>query len=121
MSEHRFRLARKQAGLTLGQAALMLGTTTVHISAIENDQHNPSPGELKNMADVYGVNVEWMMGTSEQHDYAKIDSIHGAEKLSPHDRDVIAQFAASMPKKGPTPHAKKLQVKIQQRVKEKKP
>lgn len=50
------------------------------------------------LADIYGVNVEWLTGEAPQHDYEVLKGVRGADNLSAYDRDMVAEFAASMPR-----------------------
>lgn len=90
------RLARERAGLTVGQAARRLGMATETITRIETDDAAYAAADRAKLASIYGVNVEWMDGTRQERDYASIDAMRGADKLTPHDRDALAEFAASM-------------------------
>lgn len=94
----RARLARKNAGLSVAQAAKLLGVLTSDVERIEADdrQHVERTEQL---AELYGVSVDWLTGRAPQYDYATIDSMRGAERLNAHDRDVLAEFAASLPRR----------------------
>lgn len=97
---NRARLARKNAGLTLGQASRITGIDITVISRIELELDVPiDPAILVTMCDVYGVNSEWLAGDVPQHDYATVDKMRGADNLCDHDRDIVAEFAASMRRK----------------------
>ena len=96
---HRCALARKHAGLSLGQAAKLLGVDRAVVEQIEATPIVDREDRAKQMADVYGVRIEWLLGEVEQYDYATVDTMKGAETLTDHDRDVIAEFAASMPRR----------------------
>ena len=54
------------------------------------------------LADVYGVDLEWLSGRSELCDYAAVKKLDGAGKLSFRDRDQIAELLASRPKRAST-------------------
>lgn len=58
-------------------------------------------GLTTRMADVYHVDPDWMLGAKPSHDYEAMKGARGYENLTRHDRDVIAEFAASLPKKPP--------------------
>lgn len=102
MSEHRSRLARERAGLSIGQAAKLLGVDRGVIRQIEAAPIVDREDRAKQMAELYGVNVPWLLGEAPQHDYAWVDKTPGGDKLSSNDRDTIAEFAASMPRGGGT-------------------
>ncbi len=97
MNENRCRLARERAGLSVGQAAKLLGMERDELLQIEDPATSNFPAEQ--LADVYGVNVEWLEGRIPQYDYLTVDRIRGSEILTGHDRDTIAEFAASMSRK----------------------
>ena len=99
---HRYKRARENAGLSLGQAAKLLRVDTGTLEAIEANGANPAAiGLIANMADTYGVNVEWLTDEAPLHDYKTVDTMRGMDDVSFHDRDVIAEFAASLPRKDP--------------------
>ena len=99
---NRARKAREIAGLSVRQAAGMLGVDGETIVDIEaNDVLYPD-APVAAMANLYRVSPEWLRGEVPEHDYALIDSMTGADKLTPRDRDTVAQFAASLPRNGKT-------------------
>lgn len=122
MTEHRFKLARERAGLSLGQAAKLLGIERVELEHAEASTLNTWCGRIgcpggtlhahdiddkmfttpEQLAEVYGVNVPWLIGAVPQHDYEAMKDARGYDKLTEHDRDVVAEFAASIPRGGGT-------------------
>ena len=105
---NRARKAREMAGLSVAQAVKLLsagwtiiidGETLVDIEA--NDVLYPE-APVAAMANLYRVSPEWLSGEVPEHDYARIDSMTGADKLTPGDRDAVAQFVASLPRNGKT-------------------
>lgn len=102
-TKHRAKLARENAGLSVGQACKMLGLTREELTAIEeSDQAFADvPDDVGVMALVYGVNREWLAGEIPRHDYAAVDKIDGADRLTFHDRDVLAETLAAMPRATP--------------------
>lgn len=97
---NRAAIARASAGLTLGQAAKLLGWATGPLHAIEiGEGHPPTDEEWRKLADLYHVRIEWLRGDGEQRDYKAVDAMPGSEHLTNHDRDIIAEFAASMPRR----------------------
>jgi len=56
----RLALARKQAGLTQGQVAKLLGLHRPSISEAEAGRRNVSAAEIAQLADIYGVSVDWL-------------------------------------------------------------
>lgn len=97
-SRHRCRRARERAGLSLGQAAKLLGVTVAELTAAEftGPYHSCSAERL---ADLYGVSVPWLLGECDQFDYAAVRSIPGSDTLWFSDRDEIAELLASLPRR----------------------
>lgn len=98
-ASNRFRKAREQAGLTLGQASRLLGIPITDLSGMELDKMIATEAALTAMQDRYGVSRAWLVGEGPDRDYATIDAMRGAENLSTHDRVVLAEFAASLPRR----------------------
>jgi hypothetical protein len=104
-AKNRCRRAREIAGLSEAQAAGLLGVEQIDLAAIEFydlafwDADRGKAPHAK-IADLYHVDVDWMRGESELRDYAAIDRVPGArDGLSFHDRDLIAEFTASLPRR----------------------
>lgn len=101
--KNRCALARRRAGLSVGQAAKLLGVERVVIDQFEaadvDDIHEDGITFAGRMAELYRVRLEWMLGDVERYDYAAADAMRGADKLPPVDRDIVAEFAASMPRR----------------------
>lgn len=101
MTTNRSKLARERAGLSVGQACKMLDVNREYLISVEETDpvfETADEALLSKMADFYGVNREWLAGTSPLRDYERFDAIPGADKVSFHDRDVVAEFMASMPR-----------------------
>lgn len=94
---HRAGRARINAGLSLEQAAKMLPWGRDRLAAIERGDVLDIDHAVA-LADVYHVDVRWICGLTPERDYATVDKMNGADKLTFHDRDVIAEFAASLPR-----------------------
>ena len=60
----RLRLAREMAGLTQGQVANRLGWHRPTVSEIEAGRRRVQAEELATLADIYGVNLPWIVGES---------------------------------------------------------
>jgi transcriptional regulator with XRE-family HTH domain len=103
MTKHRAKLARERAGLSIGQACAKLDIereVLIWLEGMDSAFADPDNRDVREaMADVYGVNPEWLAGDRELRDYAHVDGIRGAELLTSHDRDIIAEFVAAMPRK----------------------
>jgi transcriptional regulator with XRE-family HTH domain len=57
----RLRWAREQAGLSQGQVALQMNLHRPTISQIEAGDRNVRIDEIERLAELYGVNQEWLM------------------------------------------------------------
>lgn len=99
----RAKLAREQSGLSLRQAAKMLDVDSHDLLKAEEYDAEFDGLEVdvvRLMCDVYGVNEPWLRGDVDRYDRKRVDEMAGADKLTFHDRDVIAEFVASMPRGG---------------------
>lgn len=96
---NRARLARERAGLTIGQAATLLGIEKQHLVIVEELDPAQADFDFTKLAELYQCRIEWITGEVEQHDYARLDALPGADRLTPHDRKVIAEFIAMIPRK----------------------
>lgn len=94
----RVRIARERAGLSVGQAARLLGVTQTYYERIE-DPSRDIVEFAPVLADLFGVNVEWLCGHVPLRDYKTIKEMNGADSLSFQDLDELALFAASMPRR----------------------
>lgn len=91
------------AGLSLGQAVRRLGVTADQLRAIEEHDAVYAGADPTGLAELYGVNVDWLSGRSELRDYAALKNLRGADELPFHDRDVLAEMYASRPRQRTTP------------------
>ena len=98
-SLNRSRRAREGAGLALGQAARMLGVDVDQLQHIEEHDAAYAEADPAQLADLYGVNVDWLSGWSELRDYAPLKELRGADQLSFRDRDMFAELYASLPRR----------------------
>lgn len=96
---NRSKLAREKAGLTVKQAAALLHIEPDYLIVVEEMDVQLADFDFNKLAELYGCRVEWITGEVEQHDYASVDGISGSEKLTQHDRTVVAEFIAMMPRK----------------------
>jgi hypothetical protein len=99
VNTNRSKLARERAGLTIGQAARLLNMPSGDLLGIEERDSDFDATDQMKLAALYQVRIEWLTGDAELRDYASVDKIDGADKLSFHDRDIIAEFAASIPRR----------------------
>ena len=95
---NRSRRARESAGLSLGQASRLTGMSMQQLHSIEERDAAYADADPAPLADVYGVNVEWLSGRSDLRDYARLKSLAGSDELPFRDRDMIAELFASMPR-----------------------
>jgi len=97
---HRLALARQRAGLSLGQAAQMLG---MQRPALEQLEAGPTPDELTcaRLARLYEVNIPWLRGDvperAPESELSRVVCTRGGP-LSEHDRDELLSLIASLPK-----------------------
>lgn len=96
---NRSRRARESAGLSIGQAARLLGVATDQLCRVEEHDAAYADADPARLADLYGVNVKWLSGHAELRDYEPLKSMSGADRLTFHDRDVLAELYASLPQK----------------------
>jgi transcriptional regulator with XRE-family HTH domain len=99
---NRSRRARESAGLSVGQAAKLLGVDRDAILRVEDLDAafwSAQATVRRNMADVYGVSEEWLSGKGDLRDYAALNCIPGGRDLPFQDRDILAEVLASRPRK----------------------
>ena len=96
---NRSRRARKSAGLSLGQAARKLGVTIDHLRRVEQNDAAYVDADPARLAELYGVNLDWLGGRSELCDYAAVKKVRGADELPFRDRDMLAELFASLPRR----------------------
>lgn len=96
---NRSRRARESAGLSVGQAARLLGVTTDQLRRVEEHDSAYADAYPPRLADLYGVNVDWLSGRSELCDYEPLRNLQGVEDLSFRDRDMLAELYASLPRR----------------------
>jgi transcriptional regulator with XRE-family HTH domain len=100
----RLGLARKQAGLSQGQVAKMLGLHRPSISEVEAGRRNVSASELVRLAEIYDVSVNWLACTDADDVDVSRDRIHLAarelSKLRQEDLDRVLDLLSAMRKPG---------------------
>ena len=92
---NRCRRARENSGLSVGQAACLLGVPVDQVKRVEDDDAAYVAFDPRRLADLYGVNLDWLSGRSELLDYVAVRQIDGADRLLFADRDMIAELLAS--------------------------
>ena len=96
---NRSRRARESAGLSIGQAARLLGIEVDQVRRIEEHDAAYADADPERIAELYGVGVDWLSGRSKLRDYEPLKSMAGADKLSFRDRDALAELFASLPRR----------------------
>jgi transcriptional regulator with XRE-family HTH domain len=96
----RARLARENAGLSQGQAALKLGIARSSLTEAEAGNRKISAAELSLMVDIYGVAITWLAGRDgDEHDPER-DQIEFAARelarLGPEDLQTVIQLVKSI-------------------------
>jgi transcriptional regulator with XRE-family HTH domain len=94
----RLKLARKQAGLSQGQVAKMLGYHRPTISQIEAGRRGVKAEELVCFAEIYGVDVDWLAGSNANHDVDDRVLLAARElsALAPEDLDKVMKLLSSL-------------------------
>ena len=96
----RLRLSREMAGLTQGQVAKSLDWHRPTVSEIEAGRRRVSAEELTTLAEMYGVNVPWIVGeedveSSEAADRVKL-AARELSKLREEDLDRVLQLVQAL-------------------------
>jgi len=86
------------AGLSLGQAATLIGVNRALLQRFEaGEVEFSSPSLLPKLARVYDVSIRWLEGENNPLPY-KLES--AISKLSKDDADNVRQLLQSQPSKG---------------------
>ncbi len=98
----RLRVAREQAGLSQGQVASMLDMHRPTITEIEAGRRSVSAEELPRFADIYAVDLDWLVGSEPRQAGLRSAKARLAarelEKLRPKDLDRLLNLLASLRK-----------------------
>lgn len=96
----RIREARKQAGLSQGQVAKLMGLHRPSVSEIEAGNRRVSADELAKLSELFDVSVAWLVGdapeTVETDDPRVQLAARELKKLKPADLDRLMRLLASM-------------------------
>lgn len=96
----RLKEARKLAGVSQGHVATMLGLHRPSVSEIEAGNRRVSADELARMAEIYDVNVAWLLGeapdTLDAQDPRLELAARELTKLKPDDLDRLLKLLAAM-------------------------
>jgi transcriptional regulator with XRE-family HTH domain len=96
----RLKAARKLAGLSQGHVAKMLGLHRPSVSEMEAGNRRVSAGELARLAQIYDVNVAWLLGeapeTIDVQDPRLELAARELAKLKPEDLERLLKLLAAM-------------------------
>jgi transcriptional regulator with XRE-family HTH domain len=96
----RLKEARKLAGLSQGQVAKILGLHRPSISEMESGNRRVSADEIARLAEIYDVNVAWLLGeapeTIDTQDPRLELAARELSKLKPDDLDRLLKLLAAM-------------------------
>ena len=93
----RLRLARERAGLTQGQVANNLGWHRPTVSEIEAGRRKVPAEELSTLADLYGVDVAWIVGEDSPSSSARATlAARELSKLRDEDLDRLLDLIRSL-------------------------
>jgi transcriptional regulator with XRE-family HTH domain len=83
----RLAIARKQAGLSQSQVAVLLGLHRPTISEIEAGRRSVTGEELVKLAEIYGTNIEWLAPSGKKQVNIDKDTLElAARELSKLDK-----------------------------------
>ena len=96
----RLRLSREMAGLTQGQVAKSLDWHRPTVSEIEAGRRRVSAEELATLAEMFGVDVLWIMGDEDEDPSLVADRVKLAarelSKLREEDLDRVLQLVQAL-------------------------
>lgn len=96
----RVREARKQAGLSQGQVAKLMGLHRPSVSEIEAGNRRVSAEELMKLAELFDVSAAWLMGDvpeSVETDDPRVQlAARELKKLKPQDLERLLRLLSSM-------------------------
>ena len=96
----RLKEARKLAGLSQGHVARMLGLHRPSVSEMEAGNRRVSADEVARLAEIYDVNVAWLLGeapeTLDAHDPRLELAARELSKLKPDDLGNLLKLLAAM-------------------------
>ncbi len=96
----RLRLSREMAGLTQGQVAKSLNWHRPTVSEIEAGRRRVSAEELAALAEMYGVNVPWIVGEDDEDSTLAANRVKLAarelSKLREEDLDRVLQLVLAL-------------------------
>lgn len=96
----RLRLSREMSGLTQGQVAKKLDWHRPTVSEIEAGRRRVSAEELTILAEMYGVNISWIVGERDEDASLAADRVKLAarelSKLREEDLDRVLQLVQAL-------------------------
>jgi transcriptional regulator with XRE-family HTH domain len=98
----RLRQARDGAGLSQEQVAQMLGLPRPAVTEMENETRKISAGELKQLAAIYHVSVEWLTGEPMDQNRKVRLAARKLGSLKEHDFATVSRIIDSLQKTGRT-------------------
>ncbi len=96
----RLRLSREMAGLTQGQVAKSFDWHRPTVSEIEAGRRRVSAEELATLAEIYGVNIPWLVGEGDEDSSLAADRVKLAarelSKLREEDLERVLQLVQAL-------------------------
>ena len=93
----RLKEARKLAGLSQGHVAKMLGLHRPSVSEMEAGNRRVSADELARLAEIYDVNVAWLLGEALDAQDPRLQlAARELSKLNPDDLEHLLKLLAAM-------------------------
>lgn len=108
MSEHlstsaaianRLRTARERAGLSQGQVAKMLGLHRPSVTEMEAGRRKVSAEELAELAEIYGVDIKWLVygETWRTNDMTRLElAARELAEISPDDLEKLYELLTTL-------------------------
>lgn len=94
---NRLQAARKQAGLTQGQIAKLLGLQRPAISEIEAGRRKVTVEELAVFSDAYGVSVAWLTSKDDSTPNPAVElAARELSKLKKEDLDTVLNLLKTL-------------------------
>ena len=90
MEQNLFKLYRKRAGYSQIEAARALNVTASAVSSWESGRYMPDPQNMKNIADLYGVTVDMLLGRT-----SPLTNIKEQPELRP-EEEIMLPLVASL-------------------------
>lgn len=99
----RLRAEREYLNLKQEQVAEVLGISRAAVSAIETGRRKVSGQELKQLAKLFGISVDRLLGADPEEDETTQALFRTAKELSAPDRAQVLRFAEFLRNAGPPP------------------